>query len=58
MKSRKIMINVNYGWPQGNRSGMIEVPEEKMDDVEEYVYDWIMNDITWTWEDITNSEEE
>ena len=58
MKTRKIMINVNYGWPQGNRSGMIEVPEEKMDDVEEYVYDWIMNDITWTWEDITNSEEE
>ena len=52
------MINVNYGWPQGNRSGTIEVPEEKMDDVEEYVYDWIMKDITWTWEDITNCEEE
>ena len=52
------MINVNYGWPQGNRSGVIKVPEEKMDDVEEYVYDWIMNDITWTWEDITNCEEE
>lgn len=52
------MINVNYGWPQGNRSGTIEVPEDEMDDVEEYVYDWIMNDITWTWEDITNCEEE
>ena len=52
------MINVNYGWPQGNRSGMIEVLEEEMNDVEEYVYDWIMNDITWTWEDITNCEEE
>ena len=58
MKTRKIMINVNYGWPQGNRSGVIEVPEEKMDDVEEYVHDWIMNDITWIWEDITNCEEE
>ena len=58
MKTRKIMINVNYGWPQGNRSGMIEVLEEEMNDVEEYVYDWIMNDITWTWEDITNCEEE
>ena len=58
MKTRKIMINVNYGWPQGNRSGIIEVPEEEMDDVEEYVYDWIMNDITWSWEDITNCEEE
>ena len=58
MKTRKIMINVNYGWPQGNRSGTIEVPEEKMDDVEEYVHDWIINDITWTWEDITNCEEE
>lgn len=58
MKTRKIMINVNYGWPQGNRSSMIEVPEEEMDDVEEYVYDWIMKDITWTWEDITNCEEE
>ena len=51
------MINVNYGWPQGNRSGMIEVPEKEMDDVEEYVHDWIMNDITWNWEDITNCEE-
>ena len=58
MKTRKIRINVNYGWSQGNRSGMIEVPEEEMDDVEEYVYDWIMKDITWTWEDITNCEEE
>ena len=52
------MINVNYGWPQGNRSGMIEVPEEEMDDVEEYVHNWVMNDITWAWEDITNCEEE
>ena len=58
MKTRKIMINVNYGWPQGNRSSMIEVSEEDMDNVEKYVYDWIMNDITWNWEDITNSEEE
>lgn len=57
MKTRKIMINVNYGWPQGNRSSMIEVPEEDMDNVEKYVYDWIMNDITWSWEDITNCEE-
>ena len=58
MKTRKIMINVNYGWPQGNRSSMIEVPEDEMDDVEEYVHDWVMNDITWAWEDITNCEEE
>lgn len=57
MNTRRIMINVNYGWPQGNRSSVIEVPEEEMDDVEEYVHDWIMNDITWNWEDITNCEE-
>ena len=58
MKTRKIMISVNYGWSQGNRSGTIEIPEEEMDDVEEYVCDWIMNNITWTWEDITNCEGE
>lgn len=57
MNTRRIMINVNYGWPQGNRSSVIEVPEEEIDDVEEYVHDWIMNDITWNWEDITNCEE-
>ena len=31
------MINVNYGWPQGNRSGMIEVPEERWEQFEENI---------------------
>ena len=57
MKNRKIMINVNYGWPQGNRSGTIEVPEEEIDNIEEYVRDWVKDGIVWSWEDITSEEE-
>ena len=58
MKSRKIMINVNYGWPEGNKSAVIQVPETEMDNVEEYVRDWVKDGIVWSWEDITNCEEE
>ena len=58
MKVRNISIEANYGWSEGNRSTVIQVPEDEMDDVEEYVRDWVMDGITWNWEDITNSEEE
>ena len=57
MKKRKISINANYGWPCGNRSGVIEVPEEEMEDIEEYVHDWVMENITWNWSDITKENE-
>ena len=58
MKVRNILVEVNYGWPEGNRSAVIQVPEDEMDDVEEYVGDWIKDGIVWSWEDITSCEEE
>ena len=56
MKVRNISIEANYGWPEGNRSTVIQVPEDEMDDVEEYVRDWVMDGITWSWNDITKEE--
>ena len=56
MKFHNILIKANYGWPEGNRSAVIQVPEDEMDDVEEYVRDWVMDGITWNWEDITKEE--
>lgn len=56
MKFRNISIEANYGWPEGNRSAVIQVPEVEMDDVEEYVRDWVMDGITWHWNDITKEE--
>ena len=56
MKVRNISIEANYGWPEGNRSAVIQVPEDEMDDVEEYVRDWVMDGITWNWNDITKEE--
>lgn len=58
MKVHKILIEANYGWPEGNRSTVIQVPEDEMDDVEKYVRDWVMDGITWSWSDITSCEEE
>lgn len=58
MKIHNISIEANYGWPEGNRSAVIQVPEVEMDDVEEYVRDWVMDGITWSWNDITSCEEE
>ena len=58
MKVRNILVEVNYGWLEGNRSAVIQVPEDEMDDVEEYVRDWIKDGIVWSWEDITYCEEE
>ena len=55
---RNILVEANYGWPEGNRSAVIQVPEDEMDDVEEYVRDWVKDGIVWSWEDITNCEEE
>lgn len=57
MKFRSISIEANYGWPGGNRSGVIEVPEEEIDDIEEYVHDWVLDNITWNWSDITKENE-
>ena len=53
---RNILVEANYGWPEGNRSAVIQVPEDEMDDVEEYVRDWVMDGITWSWNDITKEE--
>ena len=58
MKFHNISIKANYGWPEGNRSAVIQVSEDEMDDVEEYVQDWVKDGIVWSWEDITNCEEE
>ena len=58
MKFHNISIEANYGWPEGNRSAVIQVSEDEMDDVEEYVQDWVKDGIVWSWEDITNCEEE
>ena len=57
MKFHNISIEANYGWLEGNRSAVIQVPEDEMDDVEEYVRDWVMDGITWNWNDITSEEE-
>ena len=56
MKFHNISIKANYGWPEGNRSTVIQVPEDEMDDVEEYVRDWVKDGIVWSWEDITSEE--
>lgn len=56
-KMRKILVNANYGWEGGNRSTVIEIPEDEMQFVEEYVENWVMTDTTWTWEDITRKNE-
>lgn len=58
MKVRNISVEANYGWSEGNRSAVIQVPEDEMDDVEEYVRDWVKDGIVWSWEDITSYEEE
>ena len=55
---RNILVEANYGWSGSNRSAVIQIPETEMDDIEEYVRDWVMDGITWNWEDITNCEEE
>ena len=57
MKFHNISIEANYGWPESNRSAVIQVPEDEMDDVEEYVRNWVMDGITWSWNDITSEEE-
>ena len=57
MKFHNILVEVNYGWPEGNRSAVIQVPEDEMDNVEEYVRDWVKDGIVWSWEDITSEEE-
>ena len=57
MKFHNISIEANYGWSEGNRSAVIQVPEDEIDDVEEYVRDWVMDGITWSWNDITSEEE-
>lgn len=56
MKFHNISIEANYGWPEGNRSTVIQVPEDEMDDVEKYVRDWVMDGIVWSWNDITKEE--
>ena len=55
---RDILVKANYGWPEGNKSAVIQVPETEMDNVEKYVRDWVKDGIVWSWEDITNCEEE
>lgn len=45
---RLVNVNANYGWSGGNRSAIIEIPDEV--NIEEAVKDWVMKGITWNWE--------
>ena len=54
---RNILVEANYGWPEGNKSAVIQVPETEMDNIEKYVRDWVKDGIVWSWEDITSEEE-
>lgn len=56
MRYRDIAIYANYGWDTGDRTTVIKVPERDMDNVEEYVKEWVYRDIKYYWTDITISE--
>lgn len=48
--NRKIFITANYGWEQGNRSIMVEIPEEEINMIEEIVKDFVFSGISYDWE--------
>ena len=37
MKFHNISIKANYGWPEGNRSAVIQVPDDEKDDIKKYI---------------------
>ncbi len=57
-KYRTISVEVDYGWPGGTRSGVIQVPDADVNYIDEYIVDWVMKTVTWTWEDITGDRDE